>query len=141
MTIRTFARPLILAAALAAPLSAPMLATPAAANSGSVSINVQPRNADEARALRLGLGLFALHQDIRTNGHVTQRGVNNAAGIVQNGRGSRAIVHQEGCNHNGTVTQNGNNHAYGLFQFGCNGNAHATQNGHGQTGMTIQYSW
>jgi hypothetical protein len=137
MTIRT----LIVATALSLPLSAPMLAAPADASSGSVSLNLQPRSADEARALRLGLGLYALHRDVRSNGHVTQRGVNNAAGIAQSGRGSQAIIHQEGCNHNGTVSQQGNNHAYGLFQFGCNGNHHASQRGHGQTGVTIQYSW
>lgn len=133
-------RKLILATALAMPLATPILPDPAAA-SGSVSIHLQPRNADEARALRLGLGLYALRQDVRANGHVTQRGVNNAAGIVQRGQGSRAVIHQEGCNHNGTVRQQGENHAYGLFQFGCNAAHHASQSGRGQTGVTIQYGW
>lgn len=131
-------RPLILAAALAMPLAAP-IATPADA-SGSISLNLTPRNADEAALLRLGLGLYAIRQDIRTNGHVTQSGWNNAAGIVQTGRGNQGIIHQEGCNHNGTINQTGNHNAHGLFQFGCNANGHVTQTG-GQTGITIQYGW
>ncbi|MGY6536099.1 MAG: hypothetical protein ACXIVG_12195 [Pararhodobacter sp.] len=120
----------------------PVLApAPAQAHGGSVSLHLNPRSADEARALRAGLTLFAIHQDIRTNGHVTQRGVNNAASIAQRGRGSKAIVHQQGCNHDASIDQRGRNHAYGVFQFGCNTSAHVAQRGHGQTGVTIQYGW
>lgn len=122
--------------------TAPMLTpAPAEAHGGSVSLHLNPRNADEARALRAGLAIFAIHQDIRSNGHVSQRGVNNAAAIAQRGRGSRAIVHQDGCNHDASIDQRGNNHAYGVFQFGCNTSAHVAQRGRGQTGVTIQYGW
>ena len=128
---------LVLAATLA--LATPFAAAPALA-SGSVSFTVNPTNADEARALRMGLALFALHQDIRTNGHVTQRGVGHAAGIAQGGPNNQAIIHQEGCNHNGTINQTGGNNAYGLFQFGCNTSSHVHQTG-GQSGLTLQCGW
>ncbi len=122
----------------AAPMMAPI---PAEAHSGAISLHLNPRSADEARALRAGLALFAVHQDIRSNGHVTQRGVNNAAAIAQRGSGSRAIVHQDGCNHDASIDQRGRNHAHGVFQFGCNTSAHVAQRGRGQTGVTIQYGW
>ena len=130
----------VVAAALiaAAPAMAP---APAEAHSGAISLHLNPRSANEARALRAGLALFAVHQDIRSNGHVTQRGVNNAAAIAQRGQGSRAIVHQEGCNHDASIDQRGRNHAHGVFQFGCNTSAHVAQRGRGQTGVTIQYGW
>lgn len=130
---------LVLAATLA--LATPFAAAPAlATSSGSVSINIAPSNADEARALRLGLALFALHRDIRTNGHVTQHGVGHAAGIAQGGPNNRAIVHQEGRGHTGTISQTGGNNAYGLFQFGQNTTSHVHQTG-GQSGLTLQFGW
>ena len=128
---------LILSAALAATATLP-LATPAAAG-GSVSINVAPSNAQEAQALRLGLALYALHNDIESNGHVTQSGVNNAAGIYQ-GSSDQAIIHQEGSGHTGTIEQTDGNNSYGLFQFGQNTDAAIQQTG-GQTGLTLQFGW
>jgi minor curlin subunit len=128
----------IAATALAATLLTPAGAQ--AGGSGQLSINIAPQNAQEAQAMRLGLALFALHQDIETNGHVTQRGVNNAAGIYQGGPNNRAILHQEGCNHTGTIHQQNANNAAGLFQFGCNTNGHIAQNGN-ETGVTIQVGW
>lgn len=122
-----------------AALTASTLAAPALAG-GSVAVNITPANAQEAQALRFGLALFALHQDIQTNGHVTQNGVGNAAGIAQGGPNNQAIIHQEGCNHTGTVNQTGGNNAYGLFQFGCNTTSHVNQTG-GQTGLTLQFGW
>lgn len=138
MTIlgKTAARTLA-AAALAGALLAPAAH---AGGSGQLAINIAPRTAQEAQALRLGLALFALHQDIEANGHVTQRGVHNAAGIYQGGPNNRAIIHQEGCNHTGTVTQRNGNNAAGLFQFGCNTNAHMTQRGN-ETGVTVVVGW
>lgn len=130
---------LTLAATTALTLGTAFAATPALA-SGSVSFTVNPTTADEARALRLGLALFALHQDIRTNGHVTQHGAGHAAGIAQGGPNNRAIIHQEGCNHNGTINQTGGNNAYGLFQFGCNTSSNIHQTG-SQSGLTLQFGW
>ena len=124
---------LVLATALAL-TSAPALA------GNSVAITLAPSNAQEAQALRFGLALYALHEDIHTNGHVTQHGANNAAGIAQGGPNNQAIIHQEGSGHTGTIAQSGGNNAYGLFQFGQNTTAHANQSG-GQTGVTLVFGW
>lgn len=128
-------RTLLAATLAAATATAPL----AAAASGQVSINIAPQNAQDAQMLRLGLALYALHNDIQSNGHVTQRGVNNAAGIAQ-GASDQAIIHQEGRGHTGTIEQTGGNNAYGLFQFGQNTNAQVVQTG-GQSGLTLQFGW
>ncbi len=135
-TLTRFARAAATAATLATAAALPM--APALAGN-SVSVNFTPSNADEARALRFGLALYALHQDVQANGHVTQHGANNAAGIAQ-GSTDQAIIHQEGQGHTGTIQQTGGNNAYGLFQFGQNTNAHVDQYG-GQTGITLQFGW
>lgn len=136
-------KPLLLALTLSTATATTAMLAPqtAEAGSGSVAIQLNARNADEAMALRFGLALYAMHQDVRSNGHVSQNGAHNAAGILQSGRGSQAIVHQEGDGHRGSVTQRGNNHAHGLFQFGRNTDAHVEQHGHGETGVTIVYGW
>lgn len=131
-------KPILLAAALATATLAPPAA--GAGPSGQVSIAITPQNAQEAQAIRFGLALFALHQDITANGHVTQTGFNNAAGISQGGPRNRAIIHQDGCNHTGTISQTNGHNAAGLFQFGCNTNAAITQTGN-DTGLTFQFGW
>jgi len=128
---------LALAAAIATSVALPM--APAMAG-GQFSINFAPSNAEEADALRLGLAFYALAQDIDANGHVTQHGVNNAAGIYQGGPNNQAILHQEGSGHSGSISQTGGNNSYGLFQFGENTNGHVQQTG-GQTGLTLQFGW
>ncbi|PVH29322.1 curlin [Pararhodobacter oceanensis] len=130
---------LALAAAFASAVALP-LAPAAAGSGGQVSINIAPQNAQEEQALRFGLAVFALAQDIDANGHVTQIGANNAAGIAQGGPNNQAIIHQEGCNHDGSITQSGGHNAHGLFQFGCNTSGHVNQTG-GQAGLTLQFGW
>lgn len=134
---------LVLAAAFATSLTSAIsvpMAPAIAGTGGQISINVTPSNADKARALRLGLALYALSQGIDENGHVTQTGINNAAGIYQGGPNNHAIVHQEGRGHTGTVSQTGGNNSYGLFQFGENTTSHVSQTG-GQSGLTLQFGW
>lgn len=123
----------------AAVLSLSALAMPAYA-SGTFSINLQPRNADEERVMRTGLGLYALFNNIQ-NGGIKQIGNGNSGGLAQNGNGNLGVVHQQGNGHNGTLTQNGNGNAHGLFQFGNNANGHVSQNGNGGTGTTFQFGW
>lgn len=125
--------PAILAALLGA---APLTLAGTAQAGGQLALSIQPRNAQEAQMLRMGLAIYALRQDIRSNGHVTQVGVNNAAGIAQGGPNNQAIIHQEGCNHTGTINQQGGNNAHGLFQFGCNTTGHVSQHGN-STGLTF----
>lgn len=129
--------------ALATALTALVVSTAALAapaHAGSVSINLQPRNADEDRAMRAGLGIYALVNAVQ-NGSIRQIGSGNSAGLAQNGSGNLGIVHQEGNGHSGTLAQNGNGNSYGLFQFGRNTSKHVTQNGNGGTGATFQFGW
>lgn len=126
----TFAAALIAMTAVAAPAHA----------GGQVSINLAPANADQEKAMRMGLGLYALANGIK-NGGIKQLGNGNAAGLAQNGSGNLGVVHQEGDGHTGTLTQNGNGNACGLFQFGKNTNGHVTQNGDGGTCATVQIGW
>lgn len=112
-------------------------AAPVSAN--QVSINLSPATAEQQRMMQLGLGMYALVQNIE-NGSITQRGSNNSAGLSQGGRGNLGIVHQDGRNHNGTVTQQNGNNSYGLFQFGRGTNAHVNQNGN-QSGLGFVFGW
>ncbi|MEX0956882.1 MAG: curlin [Rhizobiaceae bacterium] len=128
-----------LTAALAAMMiSTASLTVPAMA--GQVSINLTPADADQEKAMRVGLGMYALFNGIK-NGGITQNGTGNSAGLAQNGSGNLGVVHQEGEGHNGTLQQNGNNNACGLFQFGKNTNGHVEQNGDGGTCATVQIGW
>lgn len=140
MTIKTLSRTLA-AAFTAATLVAAPVAPAFAGGSGQVALSITPRTAEEAQLLRLGLAVYALRRDVRSNGHVTQSGVNNAAGIYQGGPNNQAIVHQEGCNHTGSISQRGANNAHGLFQFGCNTTGHVSQTGHNNTGVTVLFGW
>ncbi len=115
------------------------LAAPAHA-AGQVSINFNPATADQAKAVKLGLGVYALVKGIEGGGGITQNGINNMAGVLQNGSGNFGVVHQEGNNHNGSLQQNGNGNSYGLFQFGQGTNAHVNQHG-GQTGLGFVFGW
>lgn len=115
------------------------LAAPAHAG-GTFSISVQPRNADEARAMRAGLGIYSIVNAVQ-NGGIRQIGNGNSAGLGQNGSGNFGVVHQQGNGHNGTLTQNGDGNSYGLFQFGRNTSGHVAQNGNGGTGATFQFGW
>lgn len=128
-----------LATILAATIGLAGLTAPAQA-AGQVSINFAPTTADQAQAVRLGLGMYALFQGIEGGGGITQNGINNMAGVLQNGSGNFGVVHQEGNNHNGTLEQHGNGNSYGLFQFGEGTDAHVDQYG-GQTGLGFVFGW
>lgn len=125
-------------ALVGATLAIAAMAAPAHAG-GSISFNLQPRNAQEEQAMRAGLGIYALVNGIKS-GSIKQNGIGNVAGLMQNGRGNLGVVHQNGNGHNGTLVQNGNGNSHGLFQFGRNNNSHVVQNG-GDTGATFQWGW
>lgn len=122
----------------AALIGAASLASPAFA--GQISINLSPADAEQAQAMRVGLGIYALANGFK-NGGIKQHGFGNAAGLAQNGTGNLGVVHQEGDGHSGTLAQNGNGNTYGLFQFGKNTNGHVQQAGNGGTGATFQFGW
>lgn len=128
----------LVAGLLVTTLGLTSLTAPAQA-SGQISIGINPANTEQARAMQMGLGIYALVNGIQ-NGSINQRGSNNAAGLLQDGRGNLGIVHQEGRGHNGTVEQYGNGNSYGLFQFGTGTNAHVQQNGH-QSGLGFVFGW
>jgi minor curlin subunit len=111
-------------------------AAPAAAG-GTITWGYTAKNESEARRMRAGLAIYSLFNDVRSNGHITQNGVNNAAGIAQGGRNNRAIIHQEGRDHSGSIAQRGDNNACGLFQYGRGATGHVRQSG-GQTCIVIQ---
>lgn len=127
-------RKTLLAAALT------LAALPAVAG-GQLSIGYQARTADEAAAIRAGLALYALHRDIDKNGHVTQQGINHAAGLYQRGPGHRGIIVQEGRDHTGSLTQTGRGHSFGLFQSGRGTTAHIEQQGQGRAGLLFLHGW
>ena len=114
--------------------------TTSASAGGTVSISVAPANAKQEKAMRAGLGIYSLYNGIR-NGGIRQKGVDNSAGLAQNGSGNLGVVHQEGRGHEGSLVQNGNGNSYGLFQFGRNTSGHVTQNGNGGTGAIFQFGW
>ncbi len=124
----------ILSAVLAAFTAAPALA------GGSLSIAINPSNADEANAIRAGLAFYAIAQALEGNANVVQNGNGNAAGIGQFGDGNWGVVHQEGDGHTGTLSQSGDNNAFGVFQFGEGTEGHVAQSGNG-TGLLFQFGF
>lgn len=137
--IRTFTKT-VTAALLATTIGLTALSAPAYAG-GQISIGLTPQDAEQEKAMKLGLGFYALVQAIESkNGGIVQNGNGNAAGVAQNGNGNWGVVHQEGDGHTGTIEQNGDGNTCGLFQFGENTNGQCVQNG-GETGTTIQIGW
>jgi len=124
----------------AATLALSTLAASAAFAGGSISFEVNPSNADEANAIRLGLALYSIAQAIEGDAHVHQAGHGNGAGIAQSGGGNFGVVHQEGNGHTGTLAQNGCD-SYGIFQFGEGTNANVAQGNGCQTGLLFQFGW
>jgi hypothetical protein len=123
-------RPLLLALALA---------TPAAADR-SVSLTWEPRNAREAQAFQLALGLYALSREIRGSGEIRQTGQGNAAVLIQQG-GSFGIIRQQGDGHQAVFDQRAQGQAYAIIQRGTGTQAQVVQTRPGATGLTLQYGW
>lgn len=115
------------------------LAPMAAAQAGSLSLSLNARNAQEARALNTAISLYALHRDIDSGADIRQIGRNHAAGLYQSGGGNRAIIHQRGRNHTANLTQTGGNNGQVILQFGNGAHADVAQHG-GQAGILLQFS-
>jgi len=112
-------------------------AAPAIAG-GTLSFEIEAKNADEANAIRAGLAIYNVVNDIQTNGHITQNGVNNIASLAQGGSGNVGVIHQEGDNHDASLHQAGTNGSYGIFQVGDGANGHVHQGGNGEAGLLFQ---
>ena len=126
------------AAILAATLGLGALTAPATAG-GQISIGITPTDPEHEQALKTGLGMFALFNNIK-NGGVIQNGNFNSAGLAQNGSDNLGIIVQEGNGHNGTINQTGDGNTCGLFQFGENTTGDCSQTG-GQTGAVFQFGF
>jgi hypothetical protein len=126
------------AALLAATIGSAALVAPAEA--GSISLNLDPKNAKQEKALKAGLTIYAIVNAVE-NRSIKQNGTNNAAGLAQFGSGNLGIIHQDGDGHTGTLTQNGNNNACGLFQFGKGTSADVVQTGDDGTCATVTFGW
>ena len=113
------------------------IAAPAMAG-GTISFEVEAKNADEANAIRAGLTMYQIVNDIQTNGHISQNGINNVAALAQGGSGNTGVIHQEGNNHDASLQQAGTNNSYGVFQFGDGANGNVQQNGNGEAGLLFQ---
>ena len=118
--------------AASAALSAPAMA------GGTFSFAVDAQNADEANAIRTGLAFYQIVRDVKTNGHVTQKGMNNIAALGQHGHGNTGVIHQEGNNHDASLNQTGNGNSYGVFQVGNGASGHVNQTGNGAAGLLFQ---
>lgn len=112
------------------------LAAPAMAG-GTISFSINASNAEEANAIRAGLTLYQIVNDIDTNGHISQNGVNNIAALAQGGSGNIGIIHQEGNNHDATLIQQNGNNSCGVFQFGNSATANVQQSG-GEACLVLQ---
>ncbi len=122
-------------AALALALSLP--AAPVDATTLSLSLNA--RNADEARALNTAITLYAIHRDIRSGADIRQVGRNHAARIHQSGGGNRGIIRQHGQGHQANLSQHGGNNGQVILQYGNGAHANVHQSG-GQAGILLQFA-
>ena len=122
-------------AALALALTLP--AAPVAATTLSLAINA--RNADEARALNTAITLYSIHRDIRSGADIRQVGHNHAARIHQSGGGNRGIIRQHGQGHQANLAQHGGNNGQIILQYGNGAHANVHQSG-GQAGILIQFA-
>lgn len=129
------------AALLVGALMAGALPAAPAQAGGTVGLTLTPQSRDAERALRAGLAIYGIANDIRASGSIRQFGRDNRAGLAQDGRGHLGIVHQEGRGHTGTLTQTGRSNAHGLFQFGRGANADIRQDGVGRSGVTVQFGF
>ena len=128
-------------AVLALTMGAFALAVPANA-AGQVALSYTPTDADESKALGMGLQMFSLVNGMSASGgNIGQNGFGNAAGIAQNGAGNHGLLLQDGNGHTGTIEQNGNNNNCGLFQFGENTNGQCVQTGNGQSSLTTVFGF
>lgn len=125
-----------LAVALVAGLA---LAPIGAAQAGSLSLSLNARNAQEARALNTAITLYSIHRDIRSGADVRQFGRNHAAALAQSGGNNRGIIHQQGRNHSANLSQQGGNNSQVILQFGDGAHADVAQHG-GQAGILLQFS-
>lgn len=134
---RFLARTTLVAGILGVALALPLASS---ARAGQFSWTYAPSDRTASEALSTGLRLYALSNDLR-DGSIRQRGLGNAAGLLQRGRGNLGLVEQRGDGHSGTLRQTGDRNAYGLFQFGRGARDEVVQTGNDESGATFSYGW
>jgi len=125
--------------ALATGLCLATLTPPPAAAEAQIRLSITPRTVEEAALLRFGLAAYALQKDIDANGHITQAGANNAAGISQ-GACDSALIEQRGRNHRGRIIQRNCGNVGALFQSGRGTDDARRQTG-GATGLIFVHGF
>lgn len=105
---------------------------------GTISLSIEAQNADEANAIRTGLTLYQIVNDINTDGSISQNGINNLAALGQSGSGNVGVIHQDGDNNDAALSQTGNDNSCGIFQFGDGSSADVDQTGNGEACLLIQ---
>jgi predicted lipoprotein with Yx(FWY)xxD motif len=113
------------------------IAAPAMAG-GTISFSIDAQNADDANAIRTGLALYSIFKDVKSNGSISQNGLNNMAALGQHGSGNVGVIQQDGNDHNAALNQTGNNNSYGIFQTGKGTNGQVSQTGNGLAGLLFQ---
>lgn len=116
------------------------LSLPAAAlDAKTLSLAINARNADEARALNTAITLYSIHRDIRAGADVRQVGRNHAARVQQSGGGNQGIIRQRGQGHSANLSQHGGNNGQVILQYGNGAHADVHQSG-GQAGILLQFA-
>lgn len=110
------------------------------ASAGSFSYYLTPK-AKQAEAIRRGLKLYSIANNVRNRASVKQAGKGNGAAISQSGTGNAASIIQLGRGHSATVTQDGNDNTLGVLQLGKKTKTSATQTGNGNVGFIVQGGW
>ena len=106
----------------------------------TLSYTWTPRTAGEADALRAGLMLYSLRENLRNGGTVRQWGSDNFASLSQSGSGNFGTVLQRGDGHDAILEQNGGGNAHAIIQAGRGAEAEVVQRG-GEIGATIQLGY
>ncbi len=105
---------------------------------GSFGVTITAQNAEERRAISRFLQFYAASS---AAAEVVQKGEGNVAGILQTGRGNRAVVSQQGNGHSATVTQSGRGNRLGVFQFGAGTAVDVTQSGRRDATLVFTGGW
>lgn len=116
-----------------------LLTPPAPADAASLSLHLQPRNAQEARALGAAITIYAIRRDLRSGADIRQTGQNHLVQMHQSGGHNRGIIRQRGANHAASLSQTGGGNAQVILQYGNGARADIRQTG-GQAGILLQFA-
>lgn len=105
----------------------------------TLSLQIQPRTAQEARALSTAIAIYSVRRDLRAGADIRQVGRNHVAQLRQSGGNNRGIIRQRGTNHEANLVQTGGRNSQVILQYGNGAHADVHQTG-GQSGILIQFA-